>query len=214
MVDWRYLEGLVPYSEALSLMEDEVNLRILRDSKRNEVVFAMEHQEVFTAGTGALKEEVSDKNINVVEAGRGGKVTYHGPGQLIIYPVLDLSIANRNKDLKLYVSNLEQVIINSLANIGIHAFVMKEHIGVWVNISSSQKAKIAAIGIRCKKWVTYHGVAVNICNNLDAYDKIIPCGISNFPVTSIDKMGCNVAIKEFYSIFQKEFEKIFCYEKY
>lgn len=207
MVEWITLPGLTQYEEALQLMEQRVD-EILKN-KNKEAVFLLEHPDIYTAGTSYdPKELLNNNDIPVIYTGRGGKFTYHGPGQRIIYPILNLGSSNRTRDIKLYVRNLEQWIINSLNELGIKAYTINEKVGIWVTHNNTH-AKIAAIGVRVKKWITYHGIAVNINNNLDLYSGIIPCGLNNFPVISLKELGIKITMDYFDLILKKEFNKIF-----
>ena len=176
-----------------------------------ETVYLLEHEDVYTAGSSADQSELLEKDnglIPIIQTGRGGKYTYHGKGQRIIYPILNLALPHRKKDIKLYVRNLEQCIINTLSKINIDAYTIDGLVGIWVKYRQTH-AKIAAIGIRVRKWVTYHGISVNIIPDMNKYSSIIPCGIKNFPVTSLKELGFNISFAEFDKILIKEFEKIF-----
>lgn len=206
-MEWIPFSGLIDYHNALKMMEQRLSDVI--EGKKDEAIFLLEHQDVYTAGTSHHKNELINNNkIPVIYSGRGGKFTYHGPGQRVIYPILDLNKPERQKDIKLYIRNLEQWIINSLSKVGLKAYTIKGMVGIWVD-SDNIPAKIGAIGIRVRKWVTYHGIAVNISTNLENYSGIIPCGINNFPVTSLNKLGVEIDMKTFDYILQKEFKKIF-----
>ena len=207
MIDWINLPDLVEYSKSLKIMEDKLEQIILNQT--SETIYLLEHNDVYTAGTSYKKEELLESsNIPVIYTGRGGKYTYHGPGQAVIYPLIDLRKSNRKKDVKLYIKNLELAVINTLREFGIDAYTIDGKVGIWTN-PQNIPAKLGAIGVRIKKWVTYHGIAVNINTDLQKYKGIIPCGISDFPVTSLYELGIETSIKNFNSIFKKEFEKIF-----
>lgn len=207
MMDWINLAEPIEYSESLKIMEDKLEQIIL--TKSDETVYLLEHQDVYTAGTSYKQEELlGNSNIPVIYTGRGGKYTYHGPGQAVIYPLIDLRKSNRQKDIKLYIQNLELAVINTLRAFSIDAYTIEGKVGIWTD-NQNIPAKLGAIGVRIKKWVTYHGIAVNIKTDLQKYKGIIPCGISDFPVTSLYELGIETSIKNFNSIFKKEFEKIF-----
>ena len=206
MPEWITLPGLMPYNEALELMEHRLHNVI--ETAKDETVFLLEHPDVYTAGTSYSDTELLDNKIPVIYTGRGGKFTYHGPGQRVIYPILDLRKPGRTRDIKLYVRNLEQWIINTLLQLGLKAYTIKDMVGIWI-LHDDIPSKIAAIGVRVKKWVTYHGIAVNITTNLKNYSGIIPCGIENFPVTSLNKLGVEISMQDFDSILKEEFKKIF-----
>ena len=207
MMDWINLAEPIEYSESLKTMEDKLEQIIL--NKSDETVYLLEHQDIYTAGTSYKQEELlGNSNIPVIYTGRGGKYTYHGPGQAVIYPLIDLRKSNRQKDIKLYIKNLELAVINTLRAFSIDAYTIEGKVGIWTD-NQNIPAKLGAIGVRIKKWVTYHGIAVNIRTDLQKYKGIIPCGISDFPVTSLYELGIETSIKNFNSIFKKEFEKIF-----
>lgn len=207
MANFLTLNGLTDYLQILSLMEEKVTQVIEKSSQ--ETIYLIEHTDVYTAGTNFKPQELLTRNnIPVVYTGRGGKFTYHGKGQRVIYPILDLSREHRQKDLKLYVRNLEQWIINSLAHFGVTGYTAPLRVGIWVKINE-QEFKIAAIGVRIKKWVTYHGIAVNIATNLDKYNGIIPCGLPDFPVTSLLKLGVDINLAEFDEVLKQEFSRVF-----
>lgn len=206
MTRWISLPGLTPYDTALDLMEQKLHNVI---NGEEETIFLLEHHDVYTSGTNYNDKELLNNNdIPVIYTGRGGKFTYHGPGQRVIYPILNLNNPNRTPDIKLYVRNLEQWIINSLTQLGINAYIIKDMVGIWVKHNNTH-AKIAAIGVRIKKWVTYHGIAVNVSTDLGKYSGIIPCGINNFPVTSLKELGIETSMHDFDSILKEEFKKIF-----
>ena len=207
MIDWIKLASPIEYSKALEIME--AKLEEVISNKSNETIYTLEHQDIYTAGTSYKEEELLEKSeIPVIYTGRGGKYTYHGPGQSVIYPIIDLRKDNRSKDIKLYIRNLEQAVINSLKRYNLEAYTIEGKVGIWVN-KKQTPAKIGAIGVRIKKWVTYHGIAVNISTDLQNYKGIIPCGISDFPVTSLKELGIEISAQDFNSIFKQEFEKIF-----
>lgn len=207
-IDWISLPGLVDYNTGLDLMQQRTHDVILNTKK--EAVFLLEHQDVYTAGTSYKDDELlSDhNNIPVIYTGRGGKFTYHGPGQRVIYPILNLAGKNRSPDLKLYISLLEQWIINTLYKLDVNAYTIDGKIGIWVKLNNAP-SKIGAIGVRIKKWVTYHGIAVNVNTDISKYSGIIPCGINDFPVTSLVNIGIEITMSDFDYLLKKEFEKLF-----
>jgi lipoyl(octanoyl) transferase len=189
-------------------MEDQLD-RVI-NSMQPDTIFLLEHKEVYTAGTSHNVEELlKPDSFPVIYTGRGGKFTYHGPGQRIIYPIINLNNTDKVKDLKLYITQLEKWIILTLAELDVNAFTIQGKVGIWVKNSRNIESKIGAIGIRVRKWVTYHGIAVNISPNLDNYSGIIPCGINDFPITSLEDMGINISITEFDIILKKKFIEIF-----
>ncbi len=184
-VEWRRDAGLIPYPRALAEME--ARAAAIRDEGARELVWLLEHPPLYTAGTSADPSEISNpRGFPVYDAGRGGRYTYHGPGQRIGYIMIDLD--RRGRDLRRFVHSLEGWVIDALGAVGIRAFRMERRIGIWVDHRGTQ-AKIGAIGVRVKRWVTMHGFSVNMSPDLSHFSGIVPCGISEFPVTSLDEMG-------------------------
>ena len=169
----------VNYFDAINILESR--LKDLYENNEQELIWTLEHNEVFTAGTSYKENEIVDKSIKILETNRGGKITYHGPGQLICYFVLDL---RKKKDIRKFITTIEKTIIQTLKFYKIETFPDKDNIGIWHKYNNEVK-KIAAIGIRVSKWIAYHGFAININNDLENYKKIIPCGISNKGVTNL-----------------------------
>ena len=169
----------VNYFDAINILESR--LKDLYENNDRELIWTLEHNEVFTAGTSYNENEIIDKSIKILKTNRGGKITYHGPGQLICYFVLDL---RKKKDIKKFITIIEQTIIQTLKNYKIETFPDRNNIGIWHKNNNDDK-KIAAIGIRVSKWIAYHGFAININNDLENYKKIIPCGISDKGVTNL-----------------------------
>ncbi len=169
----------VNYFDAINVLESR--LKDLYENNEQELIWTLEHNEVFTAGTSYKKNEIIDKSIKILETNRGGKITYHGPGQLICYFVLDL---RKKKDIRKFITIIEKTIIQTLKFYKIETFPDKDNIGIWHKYNNEVK-KIAAIGIRVSKWIAYHGFAININNDLENYKKIIPCGISDKGVTNL-----------------------------
>ncbi len=171
----------VKYTFAINKLEQRLNA--LSNKTAKELIWILEHQEVFTGGTSYKENEILDKSINFIKTSRGGKITYHGPGQLIFYIVLDLK--KRGKNIKMLINAIEKTIINTLKEFNIKCFADRENIGIWHQNNKKIK-KIAAIGIKVKKWIAYHGFAINISNDLNQYKKIIPCGIKDREVTKLN----------------------------
>ena len=169
----------VNYFDAINILESR--LEDLYQNNKQELIWTLEHNEVFTAGTSYKENEIIDKSIKILETNRGGKITYHGPGQLICYFVLDL---RKKKDIRKFITIIEKTIIQTLKFYKIETFPDKDNIGIWHKYNNEVK-KIAAIGIRVSKWIAYHGFAININNDLENYKKIIPCGISDKGVTNL-----------------------------
>ncbi len=183
----------VNYFDAINLLE--ARLKDIYENNEKDLIWTLEHKKIFTAGTSFKKNEILDKSIQILKTNRGGKITYHGPGQLICYFVLDL---RKKKDIRKLISTIENTIIKTLKFYNIKTFSDKKNIGIWYKDNSGIK-KVAAIGIRVSKWIAYHGFSINISNNLDQYKKIIPCGISNRGVTNLKKI-----INQDYSIIEKK----------
>ena len=169
----------IDYFDAINLLE--TRLMELYENNGKELIWTLEHKKVFTAGTSYKKEEIIDKSIKIIETNRGGKITHHGPGQLICYFVIDL---RKKKNIRKFIKIIENTIIQTLKFYKIDTFSDKDNIGIWYKDKNEIK-KIAAIGIRISKWIAYHGFAININNNLENYKKIIPCGITNKGVTNL-----------------------------
>jgi lipoyl(octanoyl) transferase len=191
-VEWQVGDGLTPYHEALAAME--ARAAAIRAGEASELVWLVEHPPLFTAGTSAADDElINPLHFPVFEAGRGGRYTYHGPGQRVGYLMLDLE--KRGKDIRLFVHSLEAWLIAALAVLGVEARREPGRIGLWVG-RDSDEAKIAAIGVRVKRWVTLHGFSVNISPDLSHFTGIIPCGISEYGVTSLAAMGMNAGMSD------------------
>ena len=173
----------IKYEEAIKLMEER--LINLNENKSNELIWILEHNDVYTAGTSYNENEILDKSINIIKTNRGGKITYHGPGQLICYFVIDLK--KRNKDIRKFISTIEKTIIDTLKYYNIETFADKKNIGIWYNYNQQIK-KIAAIGVRVSKWIAYHGFSINIKNDLKRYEAIVPCGIEDKGVTNLKEI--------------------------
>ena len=174
----------IKYKDALELMENR--LVEISNNEAQELIWILEHNEIYTAGTSYSESEILDKSIEVYKTNRGGKITYHGPGQLVCYFVLDLK--KRKKDIRKFITTIENTIIDTLKFYEIETFADKKNIGIWYNEDSKEK-KVAAIGVRVKKWVAYHGFSINISTNLEKYRAIIPCGIKNKDVTSLKEIS-------------------------
>ena len=176
-------EKPVIYENARKLMEERLLSLVL--NKSNELIWTLEHPDVYTAGTSYNKGDILDKSIKILETNRGGKITYHGPGQLICYFVIDLK--KRKKDIRNFISIIEKTIIETLNFFNIKTFSDKENIGIWYK-DNEQIKKVAAIGVRISKWIAYHGFSININNNLDKYKAIIPCGIKDKGITNLKQI--------------------------
>ena len=193
----------IDYLESIKILEKRVHDVFL--GKKDEFLWVLEHNSVYTAGTSANKKDLLDKNLPVIKTNRGGKYTLHSPGQKVVYFVLNLN--KRERDIRKLVSKIENCIIQTLKEYKIESYNDSKNIGIWVNKQKNSK-KIAAIGIRVKKWVAYHGFSLNVCNDLSKYKGIIPCGIRNRGITSLKDMGVKnysnieeVIIKKFLNTF-------------
>ena len=170
----------VKYDDALAFMEKR--LLDISQKKSSDLIWVLEHEELYTAGTSFKENEILDKSIKVIKTNRGGKITYHGPGQLICYFVIDLKKDKR--DIRKFISLIEKTIIETLKSYNIDTYADKDNVGIWYNDKSKIK-KVAAIGVRISKWIAYHGFSINIKNDLKKYQAIIPCGIIDKGVTNL-----------------------------
>ena len=191
----------IKYEDALNLMEKR--LKNLHEKKANELIWILEHPSTFTAGTSHNNNDILDKSIKVIKTSRGGKITCHSPGQLICYLVIDLS--KRKKDIRKYIITLENSIIDTLREFKITSYSDRKNIGIWVNHKGENK-KIAAIGVKVRKWITYHGFSINVNNNLDIFKKIIPCGISNSKLVKLKELT-TINYSQFVNQLQKNLIK-------
>ena len=174
----------VNYFDAIDFLEKRVTKINIKDA--NELIWILEHPSIFTAGTSFNENDILDKSIKVVKTSRGGKITWHGPGQLVCYFVINLN--NRKKDIRKFLNIIENSIITSLKKFGISSYSDRKNIGIWTKINNKEK-KIGAIGIRVKKWIAYHGFSINITSSMSNYKKIIPCGIKDKEITSLKKIN-------------------------
>ena len=173
----------VKYNDAIRLMESR--LLEISQNKSNDLIWVLEHNDLYTAGTSYQEDEIIDKSIKVFKTNRGGKITYHGPGQLICYFVIDLK--KRKKDIRKFISILEKTIIDTLKFYKIDSFADNKNIGIWYKDNHNVK-KVAAIGVRVSKWIAYHGFSINISNNLKKYEAIIPCGVKDKGITNLKEI--------------------------
>lgn len=192
-IEWRAERAQVAYRDALSAMEER-NRAISQDGAR-ELIWLLEHPPVYTAGTSADGAELLDPRFEVVEAGRGGRYTYHGPGQRIGYVMLDLK--ERGRDVRCFVHSLEGWVIATLGDLGVECWRSEGRIGIWTRDIDGREAKIGAIGVRVRRWVTMHGFSVNLSPDLSHFTGIVPCGIEEFGVTSLERLGIALAPEEF-----------------
>ena len=196
----------IEYFDAIRFMEKKVE-KIL-DNKENEMLWFLNHNHIYTCGTSANKNEILSKtNIPILQTNRGGKTTYHGPGQRIVYFMINLN--KRKKDIRKFVNIIENSVISLLKEFGIEATTFPERIGIWVIKSQgnklSKEKKIGAIGLRIRKWITYHGLSFNINPDLKFYENINACGLENYTSTSLKDLCINLSNKEFDKIINKNF---------
>jgi len=188
-IEWRRETTLVPYRDALAEME--VRNAAIRAGEAPELVWLLEHPPVYTAGTSAKQADLLDPRFDVVTAGRGGEYTYHGPGQRIGYVLVDLN--RRARDVRGFVHALEGWVIDALADFGVESWRAAGRIGIWTSDVDGREAKIGAIGVRVRRWVTMHGFSVNLAPDLSHFTGIVPCGISEYGVTSMARLGHEVS---------------------
>jgi lipoyl(octanoyl) transferase len=191
-IEWRRESALVPYAKALAVME--ARNRAVQAGTARELVWLLEHPPVYTAGTSADPAELLDPRFEVIAAGRGGRYTYHGPGQRVAYLVLDLG--RRGRDVRCFVHAIEGWVIAALARFGVESWRAEGRVGVWTRDIDGSEAKIGAIGVRVRRWVTMHGFAVNLDPDLSHFAGIIPCGIADYGVTSMARLGLAVSAEE------------------
>lgn len=195
----------IGYDQALLQMNDHV--KDIQMGSGPEQVWLLEHPPLYTLGTSAKPEDVLDPLVPAFKSGRGGEVTYHGPGQRVAYVMLDLS--QRTKDIRVYVHALEEWLILTLADLGVTALRREGRVGLWVPESPIKDNKIAAIGVRVSKWVTSHGIALNVHPDLSPFAGIVPCGIQGHGVTSLHHLGINASLLQVDALLKKNFSRVF-----
>ncbi|MEO9463756.1 MAG: lipoyl(octanoyl) transferase LipB [Marinomonas sp.] len=188
-IDWRQGDAPVPYREALAAMEARNSA--IHEGAAAEQIWLLEHPPVYTAGTSTDASEMLDPRFEVVEAGRGGRYTYHGPGQRVGYVMLDLT--KRGRDVRAFVHALEDWVIATLSDFGVEAWSVPDRVGIWTRDIDGREAKIGAIGVRVRRWVTMHGFSVNLSPDLEHFSGIVPCGIEEFGVTSMARLGLDIS---------------------
>lgn len=217
VVEWRITDGLTGYEEAVAFME--ARAADIRAGVADELIWLVEHPPLYTGGTSAKREDLVDPDrFDVFETRRGGQYTYHGPGQRIVYVMLDLNA--RGRDVRAFVKQLEDWVIAALATFNLRGFIRDGRVGVWVERpdkaplpdGSPAEDKIAAIGVRIRKWVSYHGISINVEPDLSHYDGIVPCGISDFGVTSLVDLGLPVTMEDLDVALRASFEARFATE--
>lgn len=204
-VEWTVSDHLVPYPEALAAME--ARAAAIAEGTAGECVWLLEHPPLYTAGTSARPEDLVDARFPVYETGRGGQFTYHGPGQRVAYVMLDLR--RRSPDVRRYVSALEAWIIGTLSAFNVTGERREDRVGVWVRRKGGGEDKIAAIGIRVRRWVTFHGISLNVEPNLADFGGIVPCGVREHGVTSLADLGLPVSMAEVDAVMRVAFEEVF-----
>lgn len=214
MVDWIISDGLVPYEVALREME--ARAAAIAAGTANEAVWLLEHPPLYTAGTSARIEDLTDPDrFPVFQARRGGQYTYHGPGQRVIYVMLD--VGKRGRDVRLFVQQLEQWVIATLAQFNVQGQIRAGRVGVWVvrddkpltATGATPEDKIAAIGIRLRRWVSFHGISINVDPDLSHFDGIVPCGITEHGVTSLVDLGLPVTMEDLDVALRTTFRQVF-----
>jgi len=211
MIEWKHTDGLVPYEEALAVMEARV--ADISAGTASECIWLLEHPPLYTAGTSAKREDlVAPDRFPVYEARRGGQYTYHGPGQRVVYVMLD--VAKRGRDVRCFVRDLERWAINTLAEFNVTGEIREGRVGVWVEredkpltaTGAKTEEKIAAIGIRLRKWVSFHGISINVEPDLEHFSGIVPCGITEHGVTSLVDLGLPVTMDDLDVTLKATFE--------
>jgi lipoyl(octanoyl) transferase len=212
--EWCTAEGLTPYADAVAFMQDRV--AAIRAGRAPELVWLVEHPPLYTAGTSARLTELIDPNrFPTFHAGRGGQWTYHGPGQRVAYVMLDLSHTHGTvppRDVRCFVHGLEEWLIRALARFGVHGERRNGRVGIWTTQPDATEAKIAAIGVRVSRWVSWHGIALNVDPDLSHYSGIIPCGISDHGVTSLSALGITATMTETDSALRAAWQDVFVSE--
>ncbi len=207
MVEWITETEKIAYKAAVSKMEERV--AAIRENIADEAVWCLEHPALYTAGTSANDDDLLDARFPVHQTGRGGEYTYHGPGQRVAYIMLDLKKRQNKPDIKRYVWQLEELVIQSLATFDVTGERRDGRVGIWVVMPDGSESKIAAIGVRIRRWVSYHGIAVNINPDLSHFGGIVPCGIAEHGVTSLKDLGVDVSMDKFDEVMRGKFESVF-----
>jgi lipoyl(octanoyl) transferase len=202
---WEVRPGLLPYPEAVSFMEARAGE--IAAGTAGELVWLVEHPPIYTAGTSANSADLLDARFPVFKTGRGGQFTYHGPGQRVVYLMLDLK--RRKPDVRAFVRDLEGWLILALAQFGIQGERRPDRVGIWVERGTRRDDKIAAIGVRIRHWVTFHGVALNVAPDLSHFSGIVPCGVRGHGVTSLAELGVNVSSAEVDAALKTAFQTVF-----
>ena len=204
-IEWQTSATPQAYDRAVAAMEARV--KAIREGRAQELVWLLEHPPLYTAGTSAKEDDLVDPILPVYRTGRGGQWTYHGPGQRVAYVMLDLKA--RGGDLRVYVTNLEEWLIRTLGTFGLKGERRPGRVGIWIDQGGSRESKIAAIGVRVRQGVTYHGVSLNLDPDLGHYRGIVPCGVSQHGVTSLAALGIKIPMTRLDDALRQNFERIF-----
>ncbi len=205
-IEWRSAEGLVPYPEAVETMEARV--AAIHEGRAGELVWLVEHPPLYTAGTSADPADLLEpERLPVYATGRGGQYTYHGPGQRVAYVMLDLR--SRGRDVRAYVRRLEEWLIATLAGFNLRGERRPDRIGIWIERGQGAEDKIAALGVRIRHWISYHGVSLNVDPRLEDFAGIVPCGVVGHGVTSLVDLGLTVSMAEVDAELRASFERVF-----
>ncbi len=208
LTEWLISDELIPYPKAVEFMKARV--KEIANGDANELVWLLEHPPLYTSGTSAKQKDLIDPNkFPVFDSGRGGQYTYHGPGQRVIYVMLDLS--KRGRDIRAFVKSLEKLIIETLGQFNINGEIIDDRVGVWIRRpeKNNKADKIAAIGVRVSRWVSFHGISLNISPTLSHYNGIVPCGINDYGITSFEDLGHIISMAQVDLILREKFEQIF-----
>ena len=204
-VDWLVRDGFTPYPDAVAFMEERA--AAIAEGRARELVWLVEHPPVYTAGTSAKESDLLDARFPVFKTGRGGQFTYHGPGQRVGYVMLDLH--RRGGDVRAFVRNLEEWLIRTLAQLDVKGERREGRVGIWVARPGGREDKIAALGVRVRRWVTFHGVSLNVSPDLSHFSGIVPCGIREHGVTSLADLGILVPMTDVDVAMRKAFHEVF-----
>ena len=203
--EWIVHNGLLPYPDAVVFMEERADA--IAAGQARERVWLVEHPPIYTAGTSAKLADLLEARFPVFKSGRGGQFTYHGPGQRVVYLMLDLK--QRRPDVRGFVRDLEEWLIRALAELGVKGERRPDRIGIWVGRGGGREDKIAAIGIRIRRWVTFHGIALNVAPDLSHFSGIVPCGVRGHGVTSLVDLGIQASMEDADVALRKSFEQVF-----
>lgn len=203
-MEWLVSNELVEYEDAVADMESRV--AAIREGREDELIWLLEHPPLYTAGTSARAEDLLNPRFPVHQTGRGGQYTYHGPGQRVAYVMMDLRKRQATPDIKNYVWRLEDWLIRSLAEMGVQGERRSGRVGIWVDEGGGRESKIAAIGVRVRHWVTYHGFSINVNPDLSHFDGIVPCGIQEHGVTSLQALGRKLSLDDVDNILKNQLD--------